>query len=101
MNKEYATFVSDPEILPQSKEIKLAIKDLTPGRRKYDCRIVTAIVASDPNKLKGADVLWLRSRVGVLFPKPWAIKIIAELGDSMPYPPYQGVEEVTKILNPK
>ncbi len=99
MSKEYATFVSDPQILPEGKEIKLAVKDLTPGPRKYDCRIVTAVVASSPGKLKGADVLWFRSRVGALLPQPWAIKITGELGDSLPYPPYQSVEEVNKILN--
>lgn len=99
MSKEYATFVSDPKILPEGKEIKLAIKDLTPGPRKYDCRIVKAIVASSAAKLKDADVLLFRSRVGALLPERWAIKITGELGDSFPYPPYHSVEEVNKILN--
>ena len=98
MSTEYATFVSDPKVLPEGQEIKLAIKDLTPGPRKYDCRIVKAIVSSSPDRIPGGDVLWLRSLVGALFPQPWAIKIVEELGDSIPRPPYQGVVEVTEAL---
>ena len=99
MSKEYATFVSDPQGLPQGQEIKLAIKDLTPGPRKYDCRIVKAIVSSSPDKLAGGDVLWLKSLVGITFPKPWGVKIVEELGDSIPRPPYQGLIQVTEALN--
>ena len=99
MSKEYSTFVGIPEKLPEGQEIKLAIKDLTPGPRKYDCRIVKAIVSSSPDKMEGADVLWLRSLVGIMFPKPWAIKIVEELGDSVPRPPYQGVIQVAEALN--
>ncbi len=99
MSKEYSTFVSDPEILPEGKEIKLAIKDLAPGPRKYDCRIVKAIVSSSPDGIEGGDVLWLRSLVGVQFPRPWSIKIVEELGDSIPRSPYQGPVEVTSALN--
>lgn len=99
MSKEYATFVSDPRILPEGKEIKLAIKDLTPGPRKYDCRIVKAVVTSSPDKMEGGDVLWLKSLVGFTSPQPWAIKILEELGDSIPRPPYSGLVEVTEALN--
>ena len=100
MSKEYSTFVSDPERLPEGQEIKLAIKDLTPGPRKYDCRIVKAILSSSPGGIKGGDVLWLKSLVGASFPKPWAIKIVEEVGDSIPRLPYQGVTQVTEALNP-
>lgn len=99
MVKEYATFVSDPQGLPEGKEIKLAIKDLTPGPRKYDCRIVKAIIASSPDRIEDGDVLWMKSLVGITFPKPWAIKILEELGDSIPRPPYSGLIQVTEALN--
>ncbi|MGD8227207.1 MAG: hypothetical protein PVI20_05465 [Desulfobacteraceae bacterium] len=99
MPTEYQTFVGTPDILKEGQEIKLAVKDLSPGPRKYDCRIVKALVARDPQKLPGSDVLWLRSLVGRRFPEPWAIKITEELGDSMPVTPYQLGIEVTKILN--
>jgi len=99
MTKEYSTFISDPQALPEGKEINLAIKDLTPGPRKYDCRIVKAVIAGSPDKLEGADVLWLKSLVGITFAKPWAIKIVEELGDSIPRPPYHGLVQVTEALN--
>jgi hypothetical protein len=99
MPTEYQTFVGTPDILKEGQEIKLAVKDLTPGPRKYDCRIVKAVVARDPEKLPGSDVLWLRSLVGRKFPEPWAIEITEELGDSMPVTPYQLGIEVTKMLN--
>ena len=99
MSKEYSTFISDPRELPQGQEINLAIKDLTPGPRKYDCRIVKAILSSSPDKIEGGDVLWLKSLVGITFPEPWAMKIVEELGDSIPRPPYQGLIQVTEALN--
>jgi len=99
MVKEYSTFIGDPQGLPEGKEIKLAIKDLTPGPRKYDCRIVKAIIASSPDRIEGGDVLWLKSLVGLTSPKPWAIKILEELGDSIPRPPYSGLIQVTEALN--
>ena len=99
MSKEYSTFVSNPELLPEGKEIKLAIKDLTPGPRKYDCRIFKAIVSSSPDGIEGGDVLWLNSLVGVRFPEPWSINIVEELGDSIPRSPYQGTVQVTQVLN--
>jgi hypothetical protein len=100
MPKEYLTFISDAGILPEGAEIKLALRDLTPGKRKYDCRIVKAIVSKTPEALPMSDFLWLRSLAGtMLFSKPWAIKITEELGDRIPSPPFQGGTEVTKILN--
>ncbi len=99
MPTEYQTFVSTPRILKEAQEIKLAVKNLTPGPRKYECRIVKAIVSSDPEKLPGADVLWLRSLVGRKFPKPWAIKIVEDLGDSIKTTPYKLGVELTKLLN--
>ena len=61
MKKEFMTFVQDINQLAQGKEVTLAIRDLTPGRRKYDGKIVKAILASSPDKLPDGDVLWIRS----------------------------------------
>ncbi len=79
--KEYLTFVGKLEDLPQGEEVELLIKDLAPGRRKYDARYVRALVSSDSDKLPEADVLWIRGWVGVLYPRPWAIKITREVGE--------------------
>lgn len=81
MKKEYLTFVPDIRDLIENQEIELTIKDLTPGPRKYDARIVKAILSSSPTRLAEGDVLWVRSWTGVLYPQPWAIKIMGEVGE--------------------
>jgi hypothetical protein len=92
MSKEYVAFVDNPNDLPMGQEIELSIRDLTPGRQKYDGHNVRAIIADSPDKLPGSDVLWFRSLVGILYPKPWAIKIIAELDEFIPKRPYSDYE---------
>ena len=86
--KEYLTFVGKLESFAQGKETEILIKDLTPGRRKYDARYVRAIVSRNPQDLPDADVLWIRGWVGVLYPEPWAIRIISEVG---PFPSRKSV----------
>ena len=80
--KEYAVFVEDiKKELVEGKEIVLTVKDLTPGPAKYENRVVKAVVSSTPGTLAGADVLRVRSWTGVLYPEPWAIKIVEEMGE--------------------
>ncbi len=79
--KEYLTFVGKLEDLLQGEDIELLVKDLAPGRRKYDAHYVRALVSNDPQELPEADVLWIRGWVGVLYPKPWAIRITRNIGE--------------------
>ncbi len=89
MAKEYLVFVEDiKKELVEGQEILLTIKDLTPGKRKYENRVVKAIVSSLPDKLPGSDVLRVRSWTGVLYPQTWAIKIIEEIGEVLPGVPH-------------
>jgi len=89
MAKEYLVFVEDmKKELLEGREILLTIKDLTPGKRKYENRIVKAIVSSSPDKLPGGDVLRVRSWTGVLYQRPWAIKIVEEVGEVVPGIPH-------------
>ena len=81
MKKEYQTFVPDIGDLVENQEIELTIKDLTPGPRKYGAQIVKAILSSDPEQLPEGDILRVRSWLGVLYPEPWAIKVIEELDE--------------------
>lgn len=81
--KEYQVVVTGLDALPQGQEIELAIRDLSPGPRKYDGRYVKAIVSSSAEKLPGADTLRLISSTGYIYPNPWVIKILEEVG---PYP---------------
>ena len=85
MAKEYLAFISEfgienPEDLDQNKEIDLVIKDLTPGRYKYESRYVRAIISS-PEKLPKGDILWVRFQHGQLHPDRFAIQITEELGE--------------------
>ncbi|MFQ5987770.1 MAG: phenylphosphate carboxylase subunit gamma [Dehalococcoidia bacterium] len=89
MKREYVTWVDDLHNLPEGEEIQLTIRDLTPGRRKYEARHVKAILSSSPDKLPDGDTLWLRSGSGVMMPVPWVIRVVEELGDYLPGTPYQ------------
>ena len=84
MASEYLTFIETLKELPERQEVELYVKDLTPGVGKYDTRYVRAIVSSSPDKLPGADTLWIRFSMGVLHPQPWAIEIVRELGEYKP-----------------
>lgn len=79
MPHEYQAFVASIEELEVGKAVTLTIRDLTPGPRKYDARIVKAEVSRSPSP--GADRLWVRSWTGVLYPEPWYIRILEEAGE--------------------
>jgi len=80
--KAYEVFVeSIEETLPEGKEVVLTIKDLTPGPRKYENRVVKAVVSRSADKLSDSDILRVRSWMGFLYPEPWAIKIIGEMDE--------------------
>lgn len=79
--KEYLAFIERLDNLAQGEEIELLIKDLSPTRQKYDARYVRAIVSRDPEGLPDGDLLWIRGWVGVLYPNPWRIKILRDVGE--------------------
>ena len=85
MKKEYDSFMDNPETLVDG-EISLAIRELTPDNRKkkYLTRYVKAMIFRDPGKMPDGDVLWLRWQRGRLYPKPFAIKIVEEIGEFLP-----------------
>ena len=87
MNKEYLTFVTNMEDLKEGQEVKLTIRDLTPGPRKYEARVVKARVFHSPQP-QALDTLWVRSWTGVLYPQPWAIQIVEEVGECEPGLPH-------------
>ncbi len=88
MMSEYVTFVKDLDELREEVEINIAIRDLSPGRQKYDCKLVKAILSSVPEKLQDGDTLWIRSWTGVLHPKYWSIKVLGDLGETLPGRPH-------------
>lgn len=89
MPKEYLVFVESLESeLHFDREIQLTLKDLTPGPRKYDNRVVKARVSPNPADLPGADVLYVRSWTGVQYPQTFAVKVTEELGALVPGVPH-------------
>lgn len=83
--KEYDSFVDKPDALADG-EISLAIRELTPDnrRKKYLTRYVKCVICRDPEKMPDGDVLWLYWQRGRRYPKPFAIKILEELGEFLP-----------------
>jgi len=88
MGKEYETFVRSIDELAEGQEVQLTIRDLTPGPRKYRCRVVKAIVYNSPDKLPDGDTLRVRSWTGVMYPQPRMMRIVKEVGDIVPGIPH-------------
>ena len=99
MKKEYSTTVNFYTDLPDEGELDLLIKDLSPGIKKYNAKMVRAKVASSSNKIPDGDVLWIRSMVGNKLEKPWYIKILKVLeDDTMPGAPYSDMFKESKSI---
>jgi len=97
MKKEYVTFVRRLRDLNEGKEV-LFIKDLTPGPRKYDTKLVRANLSRQADKFPDGDVLWIRSETGYLHAEPWAIKVIEELPPYVSGQPWQDLFVAMKQL---
>ena len=82
MPRQYDMFVNDPSILPDNEEINITVRELTPDdrKKKYRSKFVKALIIHTPDKYKD-DLLWARFERGILYDKPFGIKIISELGD--------------------
>ncbi len=68
---EYDTFIEDISLLPQGEEVEILIRDL----KEYETRRVKAILSDSEERLPDGNILWLRYSRGLLYPKPWRIKI--------------------------
>ncbi len=89
MKKQYMALIENPEAITAAKELTLTIRDLMPGRHKYEAYHVLATVSPIP--VPDADVLIVRHGNGRLLPHPWSIQIIKELEEFTPGRPYAGV----------
>lgn len=87
MSQEYVTFVRKLSQLSEGKQT-LFIKDLTPGPRKYDTKLVRAELSKTA---PDGNTLWVRSETGYLYPQPWRIKILEELPPYVAGQPWQDV----------
>ena len=94
--REWETFIRQPEDLAEGAEIPLIIRDLAPGRTKYRLRHVVALVSRHPGTLSNNETLWVRTTVGVRLEQPWRIKILRELPLELPGEPYRDVYEALR-----
>ncbi len=85
---EYLGWVKSAADAKDGQEIELLIQDLTPGPRKYRGERVRALLADDPARMPGGDILWLRTALGRPVEKPWAMKIIKKLELAVKGRPY-------------
>ncbi len=98
---EYECFVKRLEDVKENRQLILTLRDLSAGPRKYDARIVRALVSRAPDALAHWDQLWVRSAVGVKDPQPWGVKVVEELGDSLPGRPYTDIFEAAEQVKGK
>jgi hypothetical protein len=96
MPNEYEAFVKDIEQTPSGRPVVLVLRDLTPGKKKYRAVHVRAVV-SDPPKA-GEPMLWLRSVVGVKYPRSYSVRILEELTEAFAAEPYSDLFEVMERL---
>ncbi len=83
MSKEYDTFLLNNDELPDGRECRIIIRDLTAGKRKYNSFPVKALVSNSAEQLPDGNTLWVRTELGHLYSKePWKIKIIERLADA-------------------
>ena len=91
--KEWQTFVrrfSDAK----EGEREIFIKDLTPGKTKYDTKHVLASVAKTTAGMKDPDILWIRGESGEKAKQPWYIKIRKELPEFIAGKPWDDLLEI-------
>jgi hypothetical protein len=96
--KEWQTFVRRFTDMEEGRK-ELFIKDLTPGKAKYDTKHVIGTVAKSKAGLKSPQVLWLRGESGERAKDPWYISIEQTLKeDWVPGKPWEDVlEAVDKV----
>ncbi len=103
MTKQWQTFVRKFEDIKEGN-VTLFVKDLTPGPRKYDTKLVEAIVAKSKEGLPDGEPLFFRSESGLKISKPWYIKIVAEKEPWVCGQPWDDVYAAvsrTEKINPK
>lgn len=98
MANEWQTFLRQFVDMKEGEQ-EIFIKNLTPGRSKYDTKHVRAKIAKSKKTLPKGDVLWLRSESGARHPDPWYVEIVEELPEWVPGIPWESVLDVLARLN--
>ena len=95
---EYESHVKHFKDLEEGKRVVLTIRDLSPGKHKFNARVARVQISRSPEALANWDKLWVRSVVGVQDAPPWGMKIVEELGVTVPGKPYSDIYQVLAKL---
>ena len=88
---EYLCHLKHLKDLQEGATAVLTIRDLSPGKHKYLARVARVEVSRSPEALKSWDTLWAHSIVGFKDPQPWGMKVVEELGLTVPGKPYDDI----------
>ena len=88
---EYLAHMKHLKDLQEGKTVVLTIRDLSPGKHKYLARLARVQVSRSPEALAKWDKLQAYSVVGRKDPQPWGMKIVEELGLTVPGQPYDDI----------
>jgi len=92
----WETFLRRPGDLKEGVEMPMALRDLTPGKNKYQMRHVVAAVSRKPEDMASMDILRVRTVVGVLLSETWGIRILKDLPTELPGRPYHDFFEALR-----
>jgi phenylphosphate carboxylase gamma subunit len=74
---KYDVYINSFEDLPEETEIKLSVRDLTPGKQRYAYKHVMAKVSADADKYP--DKLQVRFGRGQVHSQPYSIQVIKDV----------------------
>ncbi len=74
---KYDVFINSLADLPEGKEIKLSVRDLSPGLQKYAYKHVMAMVSPDADKYP--EKLQVRFGRGQVHNQPYSIQVVKEV----------------------
>lgn len=74
---KYDVYINSLADLPEGKEIKLSVRDLTPGKQRYAYKHVMAMVSADADKYP--DKIQVRFGRGQLYSQPYSMQVIKEV----------------------
>jgi hypothetical protein len=95
-NRIWETFVRRPGDLKEGVETPMVLRDLSPGRKKYQMRHVVGVVCRQTPEMAALDQLRVRTVVGVLLSEAYAIKILRDLPIELPGKPYHDFYEALR-----
>ena len=93
--KEWQTFVRRFSDMKEGKR-ELFIKDLSPGKAKYNTKHVLANVSRSQKTFKDPDILWIRGESGEKALDPWYLTIEQELEEFVPGKPWEDLLEAVE-----